>query len=354
MSGDPILSGKRIAKVCYRPHPVHEALLLDIGAEMAEGWLMSWAKSDSMLRRRLYSRLSAIIAPVEAPRFRNRFDYVIVAPYSLPLGYWIKRWSPQTRLILMNTDPFFWRYQRLGTCARRYFNLYLSGIEGVLSGSTLVDSLARQALDVPSRVFYPFFDASYFGDINGQARDVMVIAWLLPHKGVLKALDVYADLARRLPVGSLHIAGDGPQRPAIEARARCIEGVEVLGALAALAIRRYLQQSLILLHLADFDPWAVVVYEAAAAGVIPIVTDQVGAGDFLPRELVVSSANWRAEAAAAATRILNMEAAARDALRRELQQIARRFTQQPCTVEFRRSFADLVADRERQRSEGRR
>ncbi len=350
MSGDPILSGKRIAKVCYRPHPVHEALLLDIGAEMVEGRLMAWAKSDSMLRRRLYSRLSAILAPVEARRFRNRFDYLVVAPYSLPLGYWIKRWSPQTRLILMNSDPFFWRYQRLGTLARRYFDLYLSGVEGVLSGSALVDGLARRALDVPSRVFHPFFDASYFGDINGQARDMMVIAWLLPHKGVVKALDVYADLAQRLPVGRLHIAGDGPQRPEIEAKARRTAGAEVLGALDAPAIRRYLQQSLILLHLADFDPWAVVVYEAAAAGVIPIVTDQVGACDFLPRELVVSSANWRAEAAAVATRVFDMDAAARDALRRELQQIARRFTQQPCTVEFRRSFADLVADIERQRS----
>ncbi len=343
------LSGKRIAKLCYQPHPAHRALLEGVGAAMVSGWAMSWAKGSS-LKRRLYSRLSAVLAPLDALRLRGRYDYIVPPPYALPLGYWLKRWSPQTRLILINADSFFWGYQAMGSCSRRYFDVYLRSLDGILSGSRLVDTLARRVCAVPSRIFHPFIHDSFFTAINAEARDVMIIGNLAPHKATLRAMDTYAQARRETPLGTLYIAGDGPQRAAVEEKAHTMVDVSVLGALDRATLQRYLSNTLFLLHLADNESWGIVVWEAAAAGVIPLVTDEVGAAEALPKELVVSTGDRQNEAVAAIKRIVSMDAHERDALHRGLQQTARQFTPELCTAEFRQSFADLIAEIERRRA----
>jgi glycosyltransferase involved in cell wall biosynthesis len=343
MSEGRPLSGLRIAKLCYHPHPVHKALLESVGAQMVGGWLLAWAKG-SLWQRRAYSRLSALLAPLDALRLRGRFDCVVVPPYSLALGYWVKRWSPRTRLILMNGDSFFWGYQKMSHLGRRYFDVYLRSLDGILSNSRLVDALARQVCGAPTRVFRPFLDSSFFAEINPNAADVAIVGWFEAHKAFPDAVDVHAQAGQQTALGKLTIIGDGPQRAAIAERARTVPGVEMLGALDRTGIQRCLSRTLILLHLADNEAWGVVVWEAAAAGVIPVVTDQVGAAEYLPQWLVVSAANRRAEAAAVVQRIVAMDADERVALRRQLQTIAGQFVREPCIAAFRQSFTELWAE----------
>jgi len=96
-----------------------------------------------------------------------------------------------------------------------------------------------------------------------------------------KGLDVLLDAFTRLDGGELHIAGDGPLRPTVEAAAARDPRIHLIGHVAGEALVRAYREADVLVVPSLYEPWGLVVHEGLAYGLPVIATDQVGAADDL-------------------------------------------------------------------------
>jgi glycosyltransferase involved in cell wall biosynthesis len=173
----------------------------------------------------------------------------------------------------------------------------VGGADSVLvTGSLARDSVVSLGAEPGRvRVFANTVDVERFGDLAdrlaarrdelragfGLALDdvaVVTVARLAPEKGI----DVLLRAAGSLPV---LVVGDGPERGRLEALAR------ELGARAVFAGDRPLESVLeayaaadVFALLSSYEPWGVVVNEAAACGLPLVLSDRVGAARDLLRD----------------------------------------------------------------------
>jgi glycosyltransferase involved in cell wall biosynthesis len=113
-----------------------------------------------------------------------------------------------------------------------------------------------------------------------QRRRLLICARLVPVKGIDVGIDAFVAIADRRPDWDLIIAGGGPLRSLLEARvpARLRDRVTFTGFLDKQEMVSALyRQCDVLLHPAHWEPWGVVLLEAAAAGLAIVTTPVVGA-----------------------------------------------------------------------------
>lgn len=111
-------------------------------------------------------------------------------------------------------------------------------------------------------------------------RRICVCARLVPVKAVDQAIDTFVSIADERPDWDLIIVGNGPLRSLLESRvpSRLAHRVQFVGFVDQQPLVSALyKQSDILLHPATWEPWGVVLLEAAAAGLAIITTNVVGA-----------------------------------------------------------------------------
>lgn len=122
--------------------------------------------------------------------------------------------------------------------------------------------------------------------LDSARRRLVVCSRLQPHKRVDLAIDAFARIADRRPDLDLVIIGDGPEAGALRARvpgplAARVRWTGFLGDQAL--ISALYRAAHVLVHPSQWEPWGVVVNEAAAAGLAIIASDGVGAAADLVR-----------------------------------------------------------------------
>jgi glycosyltransferase involved in cell wall biosynthesis len=118
-------------------------------------------------------------------------------------------------------------------------------------------------------------------------RRIVYSGRLVPVKRVDLLIDGFAAIAGQRPEWDLLIIGDGPERERLRARVpgELRNRVTWTGFLDDQETVTALYRSAdVLALLSDFEPWAVVVNEAAAAGLAIVATDVVGAAAELVRD----------------------------------------------------------------------
>lgn len=123
--------------------------------------------------------------------------------------------------------------------------------------------------------------------LNPARRRFVVSSRLVPHKRVEAAIDAFAAIAGERPEWDLVILGDGPERAALQQRtpAPLRDRVTFTGFVGEQsAVTAVYRLSHVLVHPAAFEPWALVINEAAAAGLAIVSTDVVGAAAELVRD----------------------------------------------------------------------
>jgi glycosyltransferase involved in cell wall biosynthesis len=166
------------------------------------------------------------------------------------------------------------------------------------------------------------------GGLPHDRRGFVAVARFLPRKNLDLALAAYArycalSAEAGVPARGLTLVGDGPERPALEARAaqQRLAGVTFPGFLQAEGVARALAGALALLVPAESEPWGLAVNEAVALGVPVLAAPEVGAVDDLVRDgvsgavlpardteawaramlrLAAEPGHWRAQATASA------------------------------------------------------
>lgn len=127
---------------------------------------------------------------------------------------------------------------------------------------------------------------SRFG-LDARRRRVMFCGRLVAVKGIDTAIDAFVRVADRRPDWDLLVVGDGPMRAELEARVpaplrrrgRFIGFVGDPTTVAAL-----FRASHLYMHPAVFEPWGIVIAEAAAAGLGVLCSSVAGAGLDLVKE----------------------------------------------------------------------
>ncbi len=133
--------------------------------------------------------------------------------------------------------------------------------------------------------------AARFG-LAPDRRRILVCGRLAEVKRPDLAVDAFLAIASLRPDWDLVFAGDGPLRPQVEARIpeALRSRVRFTGFIGEQRTVSMLYRACeVLLHPARFEPWALVINEAVAAGMAVVATDVVGAA----AELVEDGVNGR-------------------------------------------------------------
>jgi glycosyltransferase involved in cell wall biosynthesis len=124
-------------------------------------------------------------------------------------------------------------------------------------------------------------------NLNPGRRRIVYSGRLMPFKRVDLLIDAFAAIAPDRPDWDLLIVGDGPERERLAARlpADLAPRVTWTGFLDdQRAVGAIYRLSDVLVLPSDFEPWAVVINEAAAAGLAIVASDVVGAAAELVRD----------------------------------------------------------------------
>ncbi|MDX2132160.1 MAG: glycosyltransferase family 4 protein [Planctomycetota bacterium] len=117
-------------------------------------------------------------------------------------------------------------------------------------------------------------------DLREGRRRLLVCARLVPVKAVDQAIDAFCAIARKRENLDLVILGNGPLRAELQGRVPSVlrERVKFAGFQDRQeVVNAFYQLCDVLVHPATWEPWGVVLLEAAAAGLAIITTTVVGA-----------------------------------------------------------------------------
>jgi glycosyltransferase involved in cell wall biosynthesis len=130
----------------------------------------------------------------------------------------------------------------------------------------------------------PELESIYLSRVENQRplpQAFVYVGRLVPEKGIDTLVEAY-ELYRRQCVDPwpLICCGTGPLRAHLENR----PGIQIEGFLQAEALRTKLAGAGCLVLPSNFEPWAVVVHEAAAAGLLILASESVGASVHLVQD----------------------------------------------------------------------
>lgn len=238
-------------------------------------------------------RQPVYLAPPLLPRLvRGKFDTVLLGGWNHLEAYWslaycllrrarLALWSETPllgstpprrplrsalkRLVIRAADA----YAVPGPSAGRYLEAFAASPERIHHAPNAVDNDFWSTRP----------DEATVDDMD---RPVLLyVGRLVESKGVVDALAAFAasELAGR---ASFLIAGDGPERGALEARAPA--GVSFLGACDRNRLRALYHSADLLVVPSRYDPWGLVVNEAACAGLPALGSGSAGAARDLIRD----------------------------------------------------------------------
>jgi len=230
-------------------------------------------------------RQPVYLAPPLLPRLlRGGFDSVIVGGWNHLECYWALMWARLRggRMVLWSETPLLGAMPRrplrgvLKRAVVRASDAYV--VPGPSAGRYLSElGASSQAIHVaPNAVDVEFWSKR---PADAKPRDperplLLYSGRLVRSKGVDIALSAFAR-SRLAGSARLVVAGDGPERARLERSAP--PGVEFRGSTDARTLRRLYHEATLLLFPSLYDPWGLVLNEAACADLAAVASDAAGA-----------------------------------------------------------------------------
>jgi glycosyltransferase involved in cell wall biosynthesis len=235
-------------------------------------------------------RLPIYLAPPLLLRLmRGRYETVLVGGWSHLECYWALAYakSRRARFVLWSETPLLeaFPHRPLRGAVKR---AVIGAADAyVVPGPSAGRYLQRLGAD-PTRIHLApnAVDVEFWGErppevTRAPPQTLLYSGRLDAAKGVDLALEAFAA-SRLVGQAELVIAGDGPERAALEEKA--VEGVRFLGAQTPESLRRLYHSADMLVFPSRYDPWGLVVNEAASARLAAIASDGAGATRDLLRD----------------------------------------------------------------------
>jgi glycosyltransferase involved in cell wall biosynthesis len=230
-----------------------------------------------------------LATPVSRRLDRGHFDAVVVGGWNHLECYWALAWAKRRRrrFVLWSETPLLGPFpsrparNALKRAVVRGADAYI--VPGPSAGRYL-DGLGAPPAAIhvaPNAVDVDFWSTCSEGAQRGPGITLLYSGRLVRSKGVDVALAAFA--ASRLATSAeLVIAGDGPERARLESSAP--PGVRFVGPQEPEALRRLYHSSDLLVFPSLYDPWGLVLNEAACAGLAAAASDAAGATRDLIRD----------------------------------------------------------------------
>lgn len=120
------------------------------------------------------------------------------------------------------------------------------------------------------------------GKANEGLVNLCFVGALIPNKGIRPFIDSLALITQGKKIGHVYIAGDGPDRIALERKAATLTfNISFLGNLKRAEINNVYSQSHVIVIPSATEGFPKVIAEAAAYGCVPIVSDVSSIGQYI-------------------------------------------------------------------------
>ncbi|MEM2890542.1 MAG: glycosyltransferase family 4 protein [Candidatus Hadarchaeum sp.] len=243
------------------PHPVHLAWAKSVGAKVVETPMG--------------------IGFFDVEKLEGSELLLLESLYCAPFAKRYKKKHPNCKVISLIADTSFWP-PRLSIARKIFYRMYLGAVDGFLADSNRIRNDIKNFIDCPVGVVRPFAVNRYNIKKREFTKTLLFIGNEAEEKG-------YRHLVRAmefLPDFDLFLAGNCCK--VIKTKK---ENIHLEGWVSNL--REIFEKCSIYVHPADFEPFGVAPLEAMHAGLIPIITKDVGLSEmfdsYLSRALILKS-----------------------------------------------------------------
>lgn len=282
---------------------------------------------------------------IETPMGVGRFDVnqipdsdflIIESLYSLPFAKRYKQKYPRCKIISIIADTSFWG-ERHNLRRMLFYRLYLRWVDGFIAVSEKIRNDAKRYTRAPVVVVRPFIANKISVVRKKLNRSVLFIGNATEEKGFRHAIEAL----KRLPQFDLYLVGTCDKKIDMAVVAN-YKNIHVEGAVPSL--KKYFASCTYYLHPADFDPSPVTVWEAMYAGLIPIISKNVGQSELFDEKLrMLLLEDTRPETIAAKLAELDkLPFKEKKALMRACSCLASKYTKEKNVPKFKTTFIKLL------------
>ena len=256
-----------------------------------------------------------------------------------------KKMLTGAKIVLRNGDPLFYTLRSLPPYKREVLKFMIRRVDGILSDSKLSKKMARLYTRVPNEVAYPYVNVGRFLPVKPNLRsfNLLYLGVLNEFKGVDILVDAFELIKKEFNNSTLYLCGKFLGSRKLETKIRRAEGVSALGFHPV--PQEIMARCSVYLNVARVEPFGINVLEAMCAGLIPIVSENVGAKEVvreLDPSLVVSLDP--AEIAKKVAKVFRMPYSKKVGLSRRAKKLASRFTREWSLQNFKEKFWNVVSE----------
>jgi len=267
---------KRNPKVVFLyegPHAVHAEWARAVNAEFIPD-LNAGPKMGSGWPKRIFNAFRRLFILNRIPK--NTDVLLLEGGLGFVVGFLFKKFR-KGKVIMIVSDPLFYVLRRIPLLAKISYYM-MKDFDGFIPTSKLMASL------IPfknKRIVYPFANVKKFGKIKADinSKNIIYVGVLNKQKGVDKTVKVFLQIRRTTPEAKLFLVGLGPLKREIEN----IKNKNIILTGFVKNPQTYMKECCIYINLSRLDPFGVGVVEAMAAGLVPIISKNVGAKDLVKK-----------------------------------------------------------------------
>lgn len=261
-------------------------------------------------------------------------DFIIIESlYCAPFAKKYKKLHPKCKIISLVADTSFWE-KKCGLMRNMYYKIYLKSIDGFVAVSERIATDAKKIIRKPVIVVRPFLVNKYSAKKGEFGKKILFVGNSSEEKGFGNAIKAMETL----PNFDLYLVGTCykkiSKKHKINVHVECVVP----------SLNKYFNSSTYYLHPADFDPSPVTVWEAMHAGLIPIITKDVGQSElFIGQMAKLVIKNNKPETIAEKLRELdNLPFLKKKELVKICRKIASNYTREKSVKEFKKKFKELI------------
>lgn len=312
------------------PHAVHAAWAKAIGAKFVSD-LDVGPKKGSSWPKRFFNAFRRLFVLNRIPKDTNIL--LLEGGLGFVVGFLFKKFR-KGKVIMICADPLFMILKNNKFLGRiGYF--MLKDFDGFIAVSKMVAKLIPFA---KKAVVHPFAEVSRFKKIkpNLKSNIIISVGRIDKRKGVDKMVEIFKKVKEKIPDAKFILLGEGQLKKQLEKaniKNLILPGYD--------KPEKYFKDCSLYLAYARYDPFPVSVIEAMAAGLVPIISKNVGMKDVLKdmsKELIAKNEE---EAAKKIVELLKNKKKLRK-LSIRIKQIGSEQTKEKSIAMFKKGFADFV------------
>jgi glycosyltransferase involved in cell wall biosynthesis len=255
------------------PHAVHAEWAKAVNAEFVPD-LDTGPKLGSSWPKRFFNAFRRLFILNRIPKDTDVL--LLEGGLGFIVGFLFKKFR-KGKVIMIVSDPLFYELKKMPILAKIGYYM-MKDFDGFIPTSKLMSSL------VPfknKKIVHPFAEVERFNKVKADLnkKNIIYVGVLNKQKGVDRVIKLFLKLQKKIPEAKLFLVGEGPLKKEIEK----INNKNIILTGFTKRPENYMKECSVYINLSRLDPFGVGVIEAMVVGLIPIVSENVGAKEVVEK-----------------------------------------------------------------------